>query len=153
MKRNKNRIAYKFCSEVLIKMFADSYLNLMLKTPKLLQVHCFQQNGLCRAVVIPFGHGGAYFRNVTVYDYSYTHIIPAITCFLHFVATEDSPKARSSLETKCNASQWMESMTEDFEGIFVDSMRRNHLSLFLTKCEKCGRRVRASKKIDRERNN
>ena len=53
MKRNKNRIAYKFCPEVLIKVFADTYLNLMLKTPKLLKVHCFQQNGLCRAVVIP----------------------------------------------------------------------------------------------------
>ena len=35
MKRNKNRIAYKFCPEVLIKMFADTYLNLMMKTPKL----------------------------------------------------------------------------------------------------------------------
>ena len=90
--------------------------------------------------------GGAYFRNFTVYGYSYTYLIPAIACFLHFITTEDSSKARSSFETKCNAFQWMESMTEDHEGIFVDSMRRNHFSLFLTKCEKCGRRARASKK-------
>ena len=55
IERKMKRIAYKFCPEVLIKVFADTYLNLMLKTPKLLQVHCFQQNGLCRAVVIPFG--------------------------------------------------------------------------------------------------
>ena len=35
MKRWKNRIAYKFCPEVLIKMFTDTYLNLMLITAKL----------------------------------------------------------------------------------------------------------------------
>ena len=35
MKRNKKRIAYKFCSEVLRKMFADTYLNLTLKTSKM----------------------------------------------------------------------------------------------------------------------
>ena len=33
VKRNKNRIAYKFCPEVLIKMFVD--LNLTLKTSQL----------------------------------------------------------------------------------------------------------------------
>ena len=80
--------------------------------------------------------------------YSYAYMIPAIAYFLHFVATEESPRARSSFETKCNAFQRMESMTEDLEGIFVDGMRRNHFSLFLTKCEKRGRRARASKKIE-----
>ena len=35
MKRNKNRISYKLYSEVLIKMFANSYRNLMLITAKL----------------------------------------------------------------------------------------------------------------------
>ena len=74
----------------------------------------------------------------TSHDYSYTHIIPAIACFLHFVAAEDSLKARSSLESKCNASQRMEAMTDDHEGIFVDSKRRNHFCLFLTKCEQHG---------------
>ena len=73
-------------------------------------------------------------------------MIPAIACFLHFVATEDSLKVRSSLETECNASERMEDMTEDLEGIFVNSMRRNHFCLFLTKWEKGGRRARASKK-------
>ena len=34
MKRNKNRISYKLCPEVLIKMFANSYRNLMLITAK-----------------------------------------------------------------------------------------------------------------------
>ena len=63
-------------------------------------------------------------------------MIPAIACFLHFVATEDSPKARSSFETKCNAFLRMESMTDDHEGTFVDSTRRNHFCLFLTKREK-----------------
>ena len=81
-----------------------------------------------------------------IYDHSYTHIIPAIACFLHFVATEDSPKARSSFETKCNAIQRMESMTGDHEGIFVDSTCRNHFSLFLTACEKLGKCATASKK-------
>ena len=57
-------------------------------------------------------------------SYLYIHIIPAIACFLHFVTTEDSVKTRSSLGSKCNASQRMESMTDDHEGIFVDSMRR-----------------------------
>ena len=35
----------------------------------------------------------------------------------------------------------MESMTEDHEGIFVESMRRNPFFLFLTKWEKRGRRA------------
>ena len=39
--------------------------------------------------------------------------------FSHFFATEDSRKARSSLETKCKASQRMEGMSEDHEGILV----------------------------------
>ena len=81
----------------------------------------------------------------------YIHIIPA-ACFLHFVATEDSLKARSSLETKCNVSQRMEGMTEDHEGIFVDIMPRNHLCLFLTKWEKRRRRTRGRKNRDGERN-
>ena len=80
-----------------------------------------------------------------IFNYSYTHIIPAIACFLHFVVTEDSLKVRSSLETECNASERMEGMTEDLEGISVNSMRRNHFCLFLTKWEKGGRRARASK--------
>ena len=80
------------------------------------------------------------------------YTIPAIACFLHFVATEDSPKARSSLDTKCNASQRMEGMTEDHEGIFVESMRRNHFRVFLTKWEKRGRRTRDRKNRDNERN-
>ena len=67
------------------------------------------------------------------------HIIPVIACFLHFAATEDSLKARSSLETKCNVSQRMEGMTEDHEGMFVESMGRNHFRVFLTKWEKRGR--------------
>ena len=50
---------------------------------------------------------------------SCTHIIHAIAYFLHFVATEYSPKARSSFETKCNALLRMESMTDDHEGTFV----------------------------------
>ena len=73
------------------------------------------------------------FTALHIFDCSYIHIIPAIACFLHFVATEDSLKARSSLETKCNASQRMESMTDDHEGTFVESMPRNHFCLFLTK--------------------
>ncbi|KAM7440860.1 hypothetical protein ABFA07_010029 [Porites harrisoni] len=56
-------------------------------------------------------------------------------------STEDSLNARSSLETKCNASQRMEGVTEDHEGIFVDSMRRNHLCLFLTKWERREKRT------------
>ena len=44
-------------------------------------------------------------------------------------------------------------MTEDHEGIFVESMRRNHFFLFLTKWEKRGRRARErAKNRDRERN-
>ena len=82
-----------------------------------------------------------------MFDYSYANIISPIACFLHFLATEDPLKARSSLESKCNASQRMESMTEDHEGIFVDSMRRNHFCVFLTKWAKRGRRARANKKI------
>ena len=35
MKRKRNRIAYKFCPEVLITMFLNTYLSLMLKTAKL----------------------------------------------------------------------------------------------------------------------
>ena len=73
------------------------------------------------------------FTALHIFDCSYIHIIPAIACFLYFVATEDSLKAQSSLETKCNVSQRMEGMTEDHEGIFVDIMPRNHLFLFLTK--------------------
>ena len=73
------------------------------------------------------------FTALHIFDCSYIHIIPAIACFLHFVTTEDSLKAQSSLETKCNVSQRMEGMTEDHEGIFVDIMPRNHLCLFLTK--------------------
>ena len=79
-----------------------------------------------------------------IFDYSFTSIIPSIACFLHFLATEDPLKARSSLES--NASERMESMTEDHEGIFVYSTRRNHFNLFLTKREKRGRRARARKK-------
>ena len=73
------------------------------------------------------------FTALHIFECSYIHIIPAIACFLHFVATEDSLKALSSLKTKCNVSQRMEGMTEDHEGIFVDIMPRNHLCLFLTK--------------------
>ena len=46
---------------------------------------------------------------------------------------------RSSLETKYNASQRMEGMTEDHQRIFVDSMPRNHFCLFLTEWEERGR--------------
>ena len=60
----------------------------------------------------------SFFATHHIFDYSYTSIIPAIACFLHFLATEDSLKARSSLESKCNASRRMESMT-DLEGIFL----------------------------------
>ena len=73
------------------------------------------------------------FTALHIFDCSYIHIIPAIACFLHFVTTEDSLKAQSSLKTKCNVSQRMEGMTEDHEGIVVDIMPRNHLCLFLTK--------------------
>ena len=73
------------------------------------------------------------FTALHIFECSYIHIIPAIACFLHFVATEDSLKVRSSLKTKCNVSQRMEGMTENHEGIFVDIMPRNHLCLFLTK--------------------
>ena len=72
--------------------------------------------------------------------------------FSHFFATEDSRKARSSLETKCNASQKMEGMSEDHEGILVESIRKNHFRLFLTKWERRGRHVRDRKKRDGERN-
>ena len=96
---------------------------------------------------------GLYLQHITYY-YSYTNIISTIACFLHFLATGDSLKARSSLESKCNASQRMESITGDHEGIFVDSMRRNHFCVFLTKWAKRGRRARANKKNrDGERNN
>ena len=36
--------------------------------------------------------------------------------FVHFVSAEDYPKARSSLETKREASQRAEGITEDHEG-------------------------------------
>ena len=77
--------------------------NLMLAA----QVECWVLRG---AVVIPFGHS-LYLQHFTYTFISYTHIIHAIAYFLHFVATEDSPKARSSLR--------MESMTDDHEGTFV----------------------------------
>ena len=38
-------------------------------------------------------------------------------------------------------------MTDDHEGIFVESMRRNNFCLFLTKWEKHGRHATVSKKI------
>ena len=72
--------------------------------------------------------------------------------FSYFFATEDSRKARSSLETKCNASQKMEGMSEDHEGILVESIPKNHFRLFLTKWERRGRHVRDRKKRDGERN-
>ena len=72
--------------------------------------------------------------------------------FSHFFATEDSRKVRSSLETKCNASQRMEGMSEDHEGILVESIPKNHFRLFLTKLEKRGRYIRDRKKRDGERN-
>ena len=55
-------------------------------------------------------------------DYSDTYIIT--TCFrsAHFVLTEDSLKARSSLEIKSKAFQRTEGMTQDLKGIFVCSM-------------------------------
>ena len=92
------------------------------------------------------------FTALHIFDCSYIHIIPAIACFLHFVATEDSLKAWSSLKTKCNVSQRMEGMTEDHEGIFVDIMPRNHLCLFLTKWDKRRRCARGGKNRDGERN-
>ena len=66
--------------------------------------------------------------------------------FSHFFATEDSRKVRSSLETKCNASQRMEGMSEDHEGILVESIPKNHFRLFLTKLEKHGRYIEIGKK-------
>ena len=66
--------------------------------------------------------------------------------FSHFFSTEDSRKARSSLETKCHASQRMEAMSEDHEGILVESIPKNHFRLFLTKWEKRGRHMRWKKK-------
>ena len=81
------------------------------------------------------------------FTYLIVVLIPVIACFLHFVATEDSLKARSSLGSMCNASQRMEGMTDDHEGIFADSMcRTDQFSLFLTKWERHGMRARASQK-------
>ena len=60
--------------------------------------------------------------------------------------------ARSSLETKCNTSQRMEGMSEDHEGILVESIPKNHFRLFSTKWEKRGRHIRDRKKRDGERN-
>ena len=72
--------------------------------------------------------------------------------FSHFFSTEDSRVARSSLETKCNTSQRMEGMSEDHEGILVESIPKNHFRLFLTKWEKRGRHIRDRKKRDGEKN-
>ena len=81
------------------------------------------------------------------FTYLIVVLIPVIACFLHFVATEDSLKARSSLGSMCNASQRMEGMTDDHEGIFADSVcRTDQFSLFLTKWERHGMRARASQK-------
>ena len=41
-------------------------------------------------------------------------------CSVHFVSTEDSLKARSSLETKRKAIQRTKSITADHEGIVAD---------------------------------
>ena len=72
--------------------------------------------------------------------------------FSHFFSTEDSRVARSSLETKCNTSQRMEGMSEDHEGILVESIPKNHFRLFSTKWEKRGRHIRDGKKRDGEKN-
>ena len=37
-----------------------------------------------------------FFTVLHIFDCGYIHIFPAIACFLHFVATEDSLKARNS---------------------------------------------------------
>ena len=72
--------------------------------------------------------------------------------FSHFFSTEDSCVARSSLETKCNTSERMEGMSEDHEGILVESIPKNHFRLLSTKWEKRGRPIRDRKKRDGERN-
>ena len=45
--------------------------------------------------IVKDGHS-PFFTALHIFDCGYIHIFPAIACFLHFVATEDSLKARNS---------------------------------------------------------
>ena len=63
----------------------------------------------------------------------------------YFVLSEDSLKARSSLETNRKASQKTEGMTVDLKGIFVCNMGSSHFCLLLPKREMHVRNARARK--------
>ena len=51
-----------------------------------------------------------------IHNHRSSLVLEADYVFVHFVSTEDYPEARSSLETKREASQRADGMTKDHEG-------------------------------------